>query len=242
MPRGEKTPSAPRDPAKICGAKRLSDYTPCQAWAMPNGRCFKHGGATPRGIAHHNYKHGRYSKDLPARLAGDYLASLGDPQLTHFTDQIAVHDTRYKELLRALDGSDLGAAWVDVKAAWDAYVVTRAQGDVVGMREALDNVERQITRGHATRSLWLDITEQSKHLKDLRQAEHKRLVDLDVMLTQQQCLLLFGLLLHTMQQAISTHVTDTEMARTLLLAIQEGVNRIELPGITRWGAPRIPRS
>lgn len=37
---------------------------------MANGRCRMHGGLSLRGLASPRYKHGRYSKDLIARLAG----------------------------------------------------------------------------------------------------------------------------------------------------------------------------
>jgi len=45
----------------------------CQNAPMANGRCRMHGGKSLRGIASPRFKHGRYSKDLVARLAGRYL-------------------------------------------------------------------------------------------------------------------------------------------------------------------------
>jgi hypothetical protein len=53
--------------AKACGAKKR-DGTSCPTWPMPNGRCRMHGGKSRSGIAHPNYKHGKFSKGHPAGL------------------------------------------------------------------------------------------------------------------------------------------------------------------------------
>jgi hypothetical protein len=51
-----------------CGAKTRKK-TPCQAPAMPNGRCRTHGGKSPGapcGPANGNYRHGQYTKKAKA--------------------------------------------------------------------------------------------------------------------------------------------------------------------------------
>lgn len=65
---------------KRCGAKTRRG-TPCQAPAMPNGRCRLHGGLSPgapTGERNGNYRHGRYSKATLAtrRAARRDLANL----------------------------------------------------------------------------------------------------------------------------------------------------------------------
>ncbi len=54
--------------AKRCGAKTRRG-PPCQAPAMPNGRCRMHGGTSPgapRGPANGNFQHGFYTKEAQA--------------------------------------------------------------------------------------------------------------------------------------------------------------------------------
>jgi hypothetical protein len=66
--------------APRCGAKTRKGM-PCRAPAMANGRCRLHGGRsigprTPEGLERcrrANWKHGRYSKDSPARWANRIL-------------------------------------------------------------------------------------------------------------------------------------------------------------------------
>jgi len=164
---------------------------------------------------------------LPTHLAERYLQARNDPQLTSLTDQIAVHEARYHELLATLDTGELGRAWVDANRAWEAFGTARSLGDVPAMDVALAELGKQLAHGNHHRLLWEDITEQSKHLKDLRQAEHRRLVDLDMMIKQQDALLLFGLLLHTVREAIVAHISDRTLARAVLTAIQTGVDDME---------------
>ena len=45
--------NAKRDQLPRCGARRKSDGSPCRQWPMKNGRCYLHGGATPRGDQWH---------------------------------------------------------------------------------------------------------------------------------------------------------------------------------------------
>lgn len=49
-------------PRKRCGARRHRDGQPCQAWALPNGRCKFHGGMSVSGPAHYKWKGGARSK------------------------------------------------------------------------------------------------------------------------------------------------------------------------------------
>jgi hypothetical protein len=45
--------NAKRTAMPRCGAKRKSDGGHCQQWPMDNGRCYVHGGRTPRGAHWH---------------------------------------------------------------------------------------------------------------------------------------------------------------------------------------------
>lgn len=56
--------------AKLCGAKSNSNES-CKNFAMQNGKCYMHGGATPAKHSNHNakmnaLKHGKYSAEIIA--------------------------------------------------------------------------------------------------------------------------------------------------------------------------------
>jgi hypothetical protein len=62
----------------ICGAQAKSTGKPCQrAPVKGRERCSLHGGHQPRGVEHHNYKSGLYSKYAGSQLK-DVLAQLED--------------------------------------------------------------------------------------------------------------------------------------------------------------------
>jgi len=77
--------------------------------------CFFHGGRTPTGPASRFWKHGAYSQHLPTRYLHAFELSLRDPELTSMKYQLALLDARETELIKRLDTSESGAAWVMVK-------------------------------------------------------------------------------------------------------------------------------
>lgn len=58
---------------KICGAKTRAG-TPCKVAPMANGRCYRHGGATPKGADNANFTHGSYSKYVHQEIADKVMA------------------------------------------------------------------------------------------------------------------------------------------------------------------------
>jgi DNA invertase Pin-like site-specific DNA recombinase len=56
------------DQQKRCGARSKRTGQACRGFAMPNGRCYYHGGATPKGKdnRHNNLIHGRYTAEARA--------------------------------------------------------------------------------------------------------------------------------------------------------------------------------
>lgn len=82
-----------------CGAKTRSG-APCKSKSMTNGRCRMHGGKQPApGITHPNTKTGRYSKDIPTRLAAGYQQALSDPDLLQLNDEIRLTDSLITDLM-----------------------------------------------------------------------------------------------------------------------------------------------
>jgi hypothetical protein len=98
-------PMPTEQPHAICGAKTRAGH-PCRQRPMLNGRCRMHGGATPRGVASPHFKHGRYSKALPVRLAAVYEQARTDDDLLAVRDEAALVQARIGELLTCLADDD----------------------------------------------------------------------------------------------------------------------------------------
>lgn len=72
---------------------------------MPNGRCRMHGGATPAGIAHPSFRHGRHARRYPLSgcLEERYARHLNDLDYIALRDELALVSARIEEALEAGD-------------------------------------------------------------------------------------------------------------------------------------------
>lgn len=100
MAPASRTPMTTAKPHDVCGAKNRQGK-PCQVAPMENGRCYRHGGATPVGPALPQYRHGKRSK-LFKHVKGfgaAYERALKDPDLLRLDDEIAVCDARFDDVV-----------------------------------------------------------------------------------------------------------------------------------------------
>lgn len=209
-----------------CTAKSKRSQERCRRPAcVGRNVCHIHGGKTLQGIASGTYKTGKRSKFLPLHLAADYQRALDDPDLHSIADEIALSDARLCELLRRIETNDLGSAWGHLDTAYQQFTACRSAGDVAGMGKALTAMETQIGRGKDDYLLWREISDQVKLLSTLRLQEHRRLVDLESMMSAQQAGLLFGLIQQAVHKAVTTHA-DADTARRILAAIQADLVRV----------------
>src|SRR4051794_20502728 len=98
---------------KACGARTRSG-DPCRRSASQNGRCRNHGGASLPSIASPTLRTGRYSKDIPTRMAARYQEAQADPELLMLRDEIALLDSRLSDVLSRVDSGESGAVWAEV--------------------------------------------------------------------------------------------------------------------------------
>lgn len=89
-----------------------------------------HGGATPQGIAHPNYIHGKTSKlaYLPDRLIKRADALTGDV-LDNIEESISIQKALESDLLERLKTGESGKAWVDAKQLVSTITAVSAAGD-----------------------------------------------------------------------------------------------------------------
>lgn len=127
---------------KPCGAKNRRGGT-CPQPAMPNGRCYMHGGATPVGPALPQFKHGRYSvlaKDIKG-LGQHFENALADPNLLALDREIALTDARLAGLLEKVKS---GGSRASIDGIWpqiEALIETR--------RKLVDTESKRLKDVHA---------------------------------------------------------------------------------------------
>jgi hypothetical protein len=67
-------------PERQCTRTSKQSGERCERWTTPGySVCPSHGSKTPRGIAHHNFQHGRFSASIPARLSESYIRGAKRP-------------------------------------------------------------------------------------------------------------------------------------------------------------------
>jgi len=202
---------------KRCGARTRAE-TPCRNWAMPNGRCRMHGGMTPGGMALPQFKHGRYSKYLPARLVDRYQAGRSDPELLAMRDEIAALDARLSELLERVDSGESGLLWTSLRAAWTELQEARRAKDNLKLAAALTRVGDLIEQGFDDRAAWADVLALFQDRRRLVESERRRLVDLQQMITAEQAMVFLA----AITDAVKKHVDD----RDTLAAISADLIRL----------------
>lgn len=211
-----------------CGAKTRKG-APCTVRAMPNGRCYHHGGASLAGMASPTFKTGRYSKVLPTRLLDRYHEGLADRDLLALTDEIAVVNAHLGELIGELDIGGSAAKWEAIGMGLDfcdeaivAKDLQRLQGHLAAMRTI-------VAEGEEDGAKWEEIGNWMERARKLRETEQRRLVAMQQVITSEQAMVLVAAL----TMAVKTHVHDPvalraindEFVRTLATAGTDNTRR-----------------
>lgn len=170
---------------------------------MANGRCRMHGGRSLIGAASPQFKTGRYSKHLPARLSARYQEAQNDPQLLALRDEVALIDSRLAELLGRVDTGESAQRWKEAQEAFDELRKARTKGDAKEFAAAMDELERALLSGNDY-GLWAEIANAVNLRKQLVESERKRLVEMQQMITSERAMVL----LTTVVDIIRSHVTD----------------------------------
>lgn len=201
----------------VCGAKNKRGE-PCQRKPMTNGRCYMHGGATPTGAALPQFKTGRYSKVLPARLAERYEAALADGSLLELREEIGLVDTRLADLITRVESGESGDVWRLLRAAFTEFNKARSAGKVPEMTQHLTTIEGLIVRGLADYAAWQDISNTLEQRRKLVESERKRLVEMQQMITAEQAMVMLAAIIDTVRRNVSD--------RGALAAISADITRL----------------
>ena len=207
--------------SRLCGAKTKSGGR-CRQAAIRNGngRCRMHNGAAAVGPAASQWKHGRYSRYLPADLAAAYRESLNDPSQLALNHELALVDSRIAQLLERLDrkgGPSRPAVRASVERLRQVLRVKLGRDADTLLAELTAVLE---TAGDEQR-LWGQLHVAIGQRGRLADVERKRLEAAEKVLTEAQALALVGALADTVRR----NVTDREALRR----INEDITRVLRP-------------
>jgi hypothetical protein len=166
-----------------------------------------HGGLTPRGYGLPQTKHGRYSKDLPTRLAARYKQAVQDPDLLNLRSEIGLVDTRLAELVSGLDGEASSRLWDAVQATTAGLRKAALSGDTVAMARIIQELERLSAEGLATFSAWGDILTLLDQRRKLVDSERRRQEAMQQSITVEKAMLMIA----AIASIIKDYVPDTRI-------------------------------
>lgn len=206
-----------------CKAKSKQTGERCKNPVAPGYEvCRFHGGRTPRGPALPQFKHGRRSKYMPARLLTAYERALNDPQLFDLADSVALIDARIDDLLASSGGS---AVFKDMRDTFDRLYAALQQQDPAGTSLALRTLDDLIRSGADHAHIWDDLLrlldDRRKHVETQRRLElaGERGVSATEVVT------LIGAIVNIAQEAI----TNIEDRRKFVAGIQSLTGRRTQP-------------
>jgi hypothetical protein len=148
---------APRCTARSKRTGQLCTQPVCRG----RTKCRLHGGRSRRGLAAPAWKNGRYSRALPADLAGTYEQARTDGELVGLRDELALVDVRINELLEGLDADDPSAVWREVYAA-----IERRRRLADTERKRVELLQAVLTAEQAMAFVSILATSVKRHVKD----------------------------------------------------------------------------
>lgn len=209
-----------------CSAKSKQSGEQCKRHtAVGRTVCSIHGGKTPRGNLLPQTTTGRYSRDLPTRLASRYAEAVSDPDLLQLDSEIHLTDALIRDRLATLDTGESGRLWRELNAAWREFAAARKAGDAAGMTVALAQIEPLINRGVADWSARQEVLDMVERRRKLVDSEGKRRVQMQQMITPDRAMLLVSALADTVMR----HVSDADIRAAIARDVERLITR-PVPG------------
>jgi hypothetical protein len=189
-----------------CTARSKQSGERCKRHASP-GRtvCYIHGGKSLRGTDLPQFKHGRYSKYLPDRLAEKYAEALSDKDLVTLEDDIALVEARLKTELQNLRDHGMGMrGW---QRARGLYLTFQAQTNAGRQEQAirtLGNLGRLLSQGTEGTAAWETIENLIEQRRKLIETERKRYADEDRAITIDRLMILMAAVIDIVRRNVES--------------------------------------
>jgi hypothetical protein len=203
-----------------CGRKLPNSNPPRYCKRDPlKGRdcCRKHGGATPRGIASANYRHGRYSIAMPTRMMESYEAFVSDPDILSLRREIASHRAIAEDLRRQLAEGD-GVA-PNLQKTWREMEVAIRSGNMARLQEAMANHREAVGSRASEEGLRRELRREDELIQKFTRAENDRMEQLHQMVTREQALTYMRSLAIGVKEIVDEHIADANVRQTVLRAV-----------------------
>lgn len=192
-----KTPQA----GKVCGAQlRGKPGKFCQKPPVPGAtRCNLHGGYSHAGGPGHPTatRGGFYSKLLPRGLRKTYNKVLGDPETLNAREEVALLRLRVGQLASKLDTGEPAQTWTELQGTFGELTAAIRAGNDELFKSSLDKLGALIKKGVDQEAIWAELTEAIESKTTVAAREHKRMVDMQQLITAEKALALINSIMHS---------------------------------------------
>jgi hypothetical protein len=191
--------------------------------------CNLHGGKSPRGIGSATFRHGRYSDDLPTRLATRLEECLNDAELLNLRREIALTDVELSETLRAMEQHPASIVWRDLHEAVSLFRRARLQQNLEEMEASLTMIFNVVERGVEQEKHWSKVDRLIERRRRLCESETRRELAISQELTYDSVTTLFAALTQAVRDSV-----PPAMAETIRKKFDELTTRQDQPRLDKY--------
>lgn len=157
-------------------------------------------------MASGTWKHGRYSKYMPAHLAQDYERARNDPDLLSLNDSIALLDAQISATLRKIGGRNAAGSksWSEAARAFRAMMsaLQKQTPDPDQQATAIKALQDVIEAGFSEARLYDDLNELIERHRKVTESEQKRRIALQAHIDVQAAMGLFYQLVKVIDETL----------------------------------------
>lgn len=194
-----------------CHAKSKRSGVQCKKPAIKYGVCRLHGGASLSGKDLPSYKHGRYSKHIPTRMAATYEKGVHDRELLNMREDVALIDARVTDLLSRVDTGEAGRIWALALIAYQDVQDAIRDGDTIKGREANMELGALLRKGQGDYRAWDEVGKALEQKRKLIKSESKRQMQEKLLVPIAE----LGMVVQALAAAVSRYVTDVGILRAI---------------------------
>lgn len=167
---------------------------------------------------------GRWGKYVPKRMLQGYLESQEDPELLNLRSDIALLDTRIKELSSGIPEQEptpvLEKMADSIYLAMSAIKADEPNKAMAPLNKAVSMVNSRLTDKY----VWQEITELIEQRRKLADTERRRLIDLQQTMTKEQAIAfaaaLVTILNDTVREVVERMLPDANLGQLIITTIR----------------------
>lgn len=200
---------------KTCGAKNRKGLPCNKPPSRGRTRCRMHGGNAKLGIAHYNFRNGKYSNYLPTGLLDKYERSMLDPMAKTHGPELNLLDAKILDLLEKNQESDIEPAYREIQKLWDVFRKANSDKNTNLLESTAIRIHEILSGDITPTSRWTEIYECLELRRRMLDSEQRRLKDQQQMISIEELLILVRYIGDSIKTAITKHI-DTESGRLVI--------------------------